>query len=143
MDRLLRPGGTVIVRDLPGPLAVVAQAARAAQWSLAFFPPETKKSPERILVATKPIPVGFEGTDSLGGDGESDGEGEAEGSEGLVGGGEGGDGEERGGGGRRGSDGEGGAGGGVAFEGRSGMAHAAAAAAAAAIDAKAGRSGNN
>ncbi|CAI5488845.1 unnamed protein product [Closterium sp. Naga37s-1] len=143
MDRLLRPGGTVIVRDLPGPLAVVAQAARAAQWSLAFFPPETKKSPERILVATKPVPAGFEGTDSLGGDGESDGEGEVEGSDGLVGGGEGGDGEERGGGGRRGSDGEGGAGGGVAFEGRSGMAHAAAAAAAAAIDAKAGRSGNN
>ncbi|CAI5499547.1 unnamed protein product [Closterium sp. Naga37s-1] len=119
MDRLLRPGGTVIVRDLPGPLAVVAQAARAAQWSLAFFPPETKKSPERILVATKPIPVGFEGTDSLGGDGESDGEGEVEGSERLVGGDEGGDGEERGGGGRRGSDGEGGGGGGVAFEGRS------------------------
>ncbi|CAI5471384.1 unnamed protein product [Closterium sp. Yama58-4] len=79
MDRLLRPGGTVIVRDQPGPLAVVAQAARAAQWSLAFFPPETKKSPERILVATKPVPAGFEGTDALGGDGEGDGEGEVEG----------------------------------------------------------------
>ncbi|GJP78182.1 hypothetical protein CLOP_g8513 [Closterium sp. NIES-67] len=143
MDRLLRPGGTVIVRDQPGPLAVVAQAARAAQWSLAFFPPETKKGPERILVATKPMPPGFEDTDDGAMVGESDGQGGMDGGERVEGGGEGGDvGDGGEGGGGRSGAGEGGPGGGRPFEGRSGMAHAAAAAAAAAIDAKAGRPGN-
>ncbi|CAI5511597.1 unnamed protein product [Closterium sp. Naga37s-1] len=55
VDRLLRPGGTVIVRDLPAVLEGVQRAARAAHWNVTAHPPEKGSSREHLLVARKPL----------------------------------------------------------------------------------------
>ncbi|CAI7777705.1 unnamed protein product, partial [Closterium sp. NIES-53] len=55
VDRLLRPGGTVIVRDLPAVLEGVERAARAAHWNMTAHPPEKGSSREHLLVARKPL----------------------------------------------------------------------------------------
>lgn len=54
MDRILRPGGTVIIRDTPTMLARVSKIAKAIQWKFEIFDPESRTpGKERIFLATK------------------------------------------------------------------------------------------
>ena len=54
MDRILRPEGTVVVRDSPEVLEKVNQVAEAVRWTTSIHDPEPESSGgERILVATK------------------------------------------------------------------------------------------
>ncbi|CAI5478407.1 unnamed protein product [Closterium sp. Yama58-4] len=55
VDRLLRPGGTVVIRDLPDVLEGVQRAARAAHWNVTAYLPEKGSSREQLLVARKPL----------------------------------------------------------------------------------------
>lgn len=54
MDRILRPEGTVVIRDTPGMLARVAKVAKAVQWKFEIFDTEPGASgKERMFIATK------------------------------------------------------------------------------------------
>jgi methylase of polypeptide subunit release factors len=54
MDRILRPEGTVIIRDTPTMLARVSKVAKAIQWKYEIFDSEPGTAGrERIFVATK------------------------------------------------------------------------------------------
>jgi hypothetical protein len=54
MDRILRPQGTVIIRDTPSMLARVSKIAKAIQWKYQIFDSEPGNSGKvRIFVATK------------------------------------------------------------------------------------------
>lgn len=54
MDRILRPHGTVIIRDTPTMVARVAKVAKAIQWKFEIFDSEPGTAGrERIFIATK------------------------------------------------------------------------------------------
>lgn len=54
MDRILRPHGTVIIRDTPAVLKQVSKIAAAVQWKFQIFDSEPGSAGgENILVATK------------------------------------------------------------------------------------------
>ena len=54
MDRILRPHGTVIIRDTPAMLKQVSRIATAIQWKFQIFDCEPGSAGgENILVATK------------------------------------------------------------------------------------------
>lgn len=54
MDRILRPEGTIIIRDTPTMLSRVSKIAKAIQWKFEIFDPEPGTSgKERIFVGTK------------------------------------------------------------------------------------------
>ena len=54
MDRILRPQGTVIIRDTPTMLARVSKIAKAIQWKYEIFDSEPGNAGKvRIFVATK------------------------------------------------------------------------------------------
>ena len=54
MDRILRPEGTVVVRDSPHVLEKVNRVAGAVRWTTSIHNPEPESnSEEKILVATK------------------------------------------------------------------------------------------
>lgn len=54
MDRILRPEGTVVVRDSPEVIDKVARLARAVKWTAAIHEKEPEShGREKILVATK------------------------------------------------------------------------------------------
>ncbi|ERN19339.1 hypothetical protein AMTRI_Chr09g42970 [Amborella trichopoda] len=56
MDRILRPEGTVIVRDSPEVIERVARVARAVRWSATIHKTEQESSgKEKLLVATKKL----------------------------------------------------------------------------------------
>lgn len=56
MDRILRPEGTVVVRDSPEVIDKVNRVAHAMRWTTAIHEKEAESSGrERILVATKPL----------------------------------------------------------------------------------------
>ncbi|XP_024362860.1 probable pectin methyltransferase QUA3 [Physcomitrium patens] len=52
MDRILRPKGTVIIRDTPAMLARVSKVANGIQWNYEIFDGEPGAT-DRILIATK------------------------------------------------------------------------------------------
>lgn len=54
MDRMLRPEGTVLVRDSPEVIDKVARIARAVRWTAAIHQKEPESNGrEKILIATK------------------------------------------------------------------------------------------
>jgi methylase of polypeptide subunit release factors len=54
MDRILRPEGTVIIRDTPTMLARVSKVAKSIQWKFEIFDSEPGTAGrDRIFVATK------------------------------------------------------------------------------------------
>lgn len=54
MDRILRPEGTVVVRDSPEVIDKVARIARAVRWTATIHQKEPESNGrEKILVATK------------------------------------------------------------------------------------------
>lgn len=54
MDRILRPQGTVVVRDSPEVIDKVGRIARAIKWTAAIHEKEPEShGREKILVATK------------------------------------------------------------------------------------------
>lgn len=54
MDRILRPEGTVVVRDSPEVIDKVARIARAVRWTATIHQKELESNGrEKILVATK------------------------------------------------------------------------------------------
>ncbi|KAL6004526.1 putative pectin methyltransferase qua3 [Asimina triloba] len=54
MDRILRPGGTALVRDLPQVIDKVGRIARAMRWTVRIHDTEPESSGrEKLLVATK------------------------------------------------------------------------------------------
>ena len=54
MDRILRPEGTVLVRDSPEVIDKVARIARAVRWTATIHQKEPESNGrEKILVATK------------------------------------------------------------------------------------------
>lgn len=56
MDRILRPEGTVVIRDSPEVVKVVFNVARAVRWTATIHEQEPEShANEQILVATKPL----------------------------------------------------------------------------------------
>ncbi|XP_077234620.1 putative pectin methyltransferase QUA3 [Tasmannia lanceolata] len=56
IDRILRPEGTVIIRDLPEVIDKVGQVARSVRWTVRMHSPEPESNGrEKILVATKKL----------------------------------------------------------------------------------------
>lgn len=56
MDRILRPKGTVVVRDSPEVLEKVARVARAVKWKATIYDKEPESyGREKVLVATKSL----------------------------------------------------------------------------------------
>ncbi|KAI4377994.1 hypothetical protein MLD38_015540 [Melastoma candidum] len=56
MDRILRPEGTVVIRDSPEVIKVVFNVARAVRWTATVHEQEPEShANEQILVATKPL----------------------------------------------------------------------------------------
>lgn len=54
MDRILRPKGTVLIRDTPTMLARVSKVAKALQWKFDLYDSEPGSTGrERVFVATK------------------------------------------------------------------------------------------
>lgn len=54
MDRMLRPEGTVLVRDSPEVIEKVARIAHAVRWTASIHEKEPEShGREKILVATK------------------------------------------------------------------------------------------
>lgn len=54
MDRILRPEGTVVVRDTPKVIDRVAKIASAIRWSTEVYDTEPESNrKEKLLVATK------------------------------------------------------------------------------------------
>lgn len=54
IDRILRPGGTVVVRDSPEVIDKVARLARAVKWTATIHEKEPEShGREKILVAIK------------------------------------------------------------------------------------------
>ena len=54
MDRILRPEGTVVIRDSPEVIDKVARVAHAVRWSATIHEKEPESGGrEKILVATK------------------------------------------------------------------------------------------
>lgn len=54
MDRMLRPEGTVIIRDSPEVIDKVSRVAHAVRWTTAIHEKEPESNGrEKILVATK------------------------------------------------------------------------------------------
>lgn len=54
MDRILRPDGTVLVRDSSEVIDKVASIARAVRWKVTLHDPEPQSTGrEKILLATK------------------------------------------------------------------------------------------
>ncbi|KAH9604077.1 hypothetical protein KSS87_010417 [Heliosperma pusillum] len=56
MDRILRPEGTVVVRDTPAVIDIVNRVAHAVRWSTTIYEREPESTgSDRILVATKTL----------------------------------------------------------------------------------------
>lgn len=56
MDRMLRPEGTVVVRDTPEAIDKVARIAHAVRWEPTIHDKEAEShGREKILVATKTL----------------------------------------------------------------------------------------
>lgn len=56
MDRILRPEGTVVVRDSPEVLEKVARVARVVRWKATVYDKEPGSyGKEEVLVATKSL----------------------------------------------------------------------------------------
>ncbi|CAL1379370.1 unnamed protein product [Linum trigynum] len=54
MDRILRPEGTVVIRDSPEAIERVARIANAVRWTATIHEKEQEShGPQKILVATK------------------------------------------------------------------------------------------
>lgn len=54
MDRILRPEGTVVIRDSPEVIDKVGRLARAVRWTASIHEKEPEShGREKILVATK------------------------------------------------------------------------------------------
>lgn len=56
MDRILRPEGTVVIRDSPEVIKVIFNVARAVRWTATIHEQEPEShANEQIMVATKPL----------------------------------------------------------------------------------------
>lgn len=54
IDRMLRPEGTVVIRDSPEMIDKVARTARAVRWTIAIHEKEPEsRVREQILIGTK------------------------------------------------------------------------------------------